>query len=278
VRYAQRHPEMFSSARGYNIGSPIPMIPLMIDPPDHARYRRVLDPMLSPRVVDDLEDGLRTQAAALVDAFADRGSCDIVRDVAELFPTQVLLTLLGLPVADRDMFHEWADALTGGGSKKTPTEAQQAAGPALLGYLQEHLAWRRRHPADDMISRVLAISGEDAWTEQEVLGMCFLFVLAALDTTTGAIGFTMYHLAQRPDVRQAVIEHPELVSQLVDEVLRLELPAPMVPRMTTREVEVCGVTIPSEALVMIVMATANRRRTTARQTTTWIWPPKAAHT
>jgi cytochrome P450 len=88
--------------------------------------------------------------------------------------------------------------------------------------------------------------------------MCFLFVLAALDTTTGAIGFTMYHLARRPDLRQTVIDDPRLINPLVEEILRLELPAPMVPRRTTREVEVSGVTIPAGAMVRICMATANR--------------------
>jgi cytochrome P450 len=257
VRFAQHHPEIFSSAKGYRIGSPIPMIPLMIDPPDHARYRRILDPMLSPRVVKDLEGDLRAQAGALIDAFVTRGECDAVSEIAELFPTQVLLTLMGLPSADRDKFHGWASTLTSDNSG-SPNPTQVAAGAALFEYLQEHLDWKRAHPSDDMIGRVLALSDEDAWSAEEVLGMCFLFVLAALDTTTGAIGFTLYHLASRPDLRQAVLDDPELISSLVEEILRLELPAPTVPRMTMREVEVCGVTIPADAPVIIVMATANR--------------------
>jgi cytochrome P450 len=258
VRFVQTHPELFSSALGYNLGSPVPMLPLMIDPPDHARYRRILDPMLSPSVVEDLEPYLREQAAALVDAVARRGSCDVIRDIAELFPTQVLLTLLGLPVTDRDKFHAWASALTAESSGAEPTPAQAAASLALFGYLEEHLAWKRSHPANDMISRVLAISDEDAWTPAEVLGMCFLFVIAALDTTSGAIGFVFYHLARSPQLRESVVADPDLIAPLVEEVLRLELPAPMVPRMALADVEVCGVTIPKDARVLIVMATANR--------------------
>src|ERR1700728_4419827 len=112
VRFAQHHPEIFSSAGGYDIGSPIPMVPLMIDPPDHAGYRRLLDPMLSPRVVNGLQDNLRSQAAQLVEPLVGQGQCDIITDIAELFPTQVLLTLFGLPVADRDKFRKWSDVLT----------------------------------------------------------------------------------------------------------------------------------------------------------------------
>jgi cytochrome P450 len=259
VRFAQHHPEIFSSAGGYDVGSPIPMVPLMIDPPDHARYRRLLDPMLSPRVINGLEDDLRRQAAELVEPLAGQGRCDAITDLAELFPTQVLLTLLGLPVTDRDKFKLWSDALTSDASKSEATPAAMEAGAALLGYLQEHVSLKRNHPgSDDMIGRLLAVADDEGLTDLDILGMCFLFVLAALDTTTGAIGFTMYHLARRPDLRQTVINDSALIIPLVEEVLRLELPAPMVPRRTTREVDVAGVTIPAGAMVRICMATANR--------------------
>lgn len=259
VRFAQHHPEIFSSAGGYDVGSPIPMVPLMIDPPDHARYRRLLDPMLSPRVINNIEDNLREQAAQLVKPLADKGQCDVITDIAELFPTQVLLTLFGLPVADRDKFRVWSDTLTSDAAKSEATQAQLEAGAALLGYLQEHVSSKRSHPgSDDMIGHLLAVSEDEGLNDLDILGMCFLFVLAALDTTTGAIGFTMYHLARRPDLRRAVIDDPALITPLVEEILRLELPAPMVPRRTTQDVEVAGVTIPAGSKVHICMATANR--------------------
>jgi len=259
VRQAQHNPEIFSSAGGYDVGSPIPMVPLMIDPPDHARYRRLLDPMLSPRVINSLEDDLRRQAAKLIEPLVAQGRCDAITDIAELFPTQVLLTLFGLPVADRDKFKLWSDTLTSDASKSEATPAATEAGAALLGYLQEHVSLKRSQPgSDDMIGRLLAVAEEEELTDLDILGMCFLFVLAALDTTTGAIGFTMYHLVRRPDLRRAVIDEPILINPLVEEILRLELPAPMVPRRTTREVEVAGVTIPEGAMVRICMATANR--------------------
>ncbi|MEE3753034.1 cytochrome P450 [Mycobacterium intracellulare] len=259
VRFAQHHPEIFSSAGGYDVGSPIPMVPLMIDPPDHARYRRLLDPMLSPRVINGIEDNLREQAAQLVKPLADKGQCDVITDIAELFPTQVLLTLFGLPVADRDKFRVWSDTLTSDAAKSEATQAQLEAGAALLGYLQEHVSSKRSHPgSDDMIGHLLAVSEDEGLNDLDILGMCFLFVLAALDTTTGAIGFTMYHLARRPDLRRAVIDDPALITPLVEEILRLELPAPMVPRRTTQDVEVAGVTIPAGSKVHICMATANR--------------------
>src|SRR3984885_12442549 len=259
VRFAQHHPEIFSSAGGYDVGSPIPMVPLMIDPPDHARYRRLLDPMLSPRVINALEDDLRRQAADLVEPLVGQGRCDAITDLAELFPTQVLLTLLGLPVADRDKFKLWSDALTSDASKSEATPAAMEAGAALLGYLQEHVGMKRTQPgSDDMIGRLLAVADDENLSDLDILGICFLFVLAALDTTTGAIGFTMYHLARRPDLRRAVIDDPTLINPLVEEILRLEAPPPLLPPRTAREVEVAGATIPAGAMVRICMATANR--------------------
>jgi cytochrome P450 len=215
--------------------------------------------MLSPRVINALEDDLRRQAAQLVETLVTQGRCDVITDLAELFPTQVLLTLFGLPVADRDKFKVWSDALTSDASKSEATPAAMEAGAALLGYLQEHVSLKRSHPGtDDMIGRLLAVADDEGLTDLDILGMCFLFVLAALDTTTGAIGFTMYHLARRPDLRRAVIDDPTLITPLVEEILRLELPAPMVPRRTTRKIDVAGITIPEGAMVRICMATANR--------------------
>lgn len=258
VRFAQHNPDVFSSARGRDLGNPVPMLPLMIDPPDHARYRKILDPMISPRVVNALEDDLRRQVGELIDGFAARGECEAISELAELFPAQVLLTLLGLPVADRDLFRKWSDILTSASLVGAAAPAQREAAAALFGYLREHLAFKRSHPGDDMISRVIALSGDDQWSDAEILGMCFLFVIAALDTTTGAIGFTLYHLARDRDLQAEVVADPSLASPLVEEVLRLELPAPHVSRQTTRDVDVCGVTIPEGSKVRIVMATANR--------------------
>src|ERR1700728_4127811 len=90
VRFAHQHPEIFSSARAFDgLGSPVPLIPLAVDPPDHRKFRRILDPMLAPRVINTMEGSLRVQARELIEAFADQGHCDVVDDLARLYPTQV---------------------------------------------------------------------------------------------------------------------------------------------------------------------------------------------
>jgi cytochrome P450 len=261
VQFAHRNPKIFSSAKAFDfLMSPVPMIPIAVDPPDHKRFRRILDPMLAPRVIDAMQDDLRLQVRDLISKFADKGECDVVQDLARLYPTQVFLTLFGMPISDRDRFMGWVETMVEGGSANAdePEPEMVQAATGLFGYLQGFIVEKRQNPGDDMLSRVLALEGEDAWSDEEVLGLCFLFTLAGLDTVTAAIGFMMLHLAKHPELRQQVREDDSAIDRVIDEVLRLELPAPTTPRITTQEVEVCGQTIPAGAHVMLCLATVNR--------------------
>jgi cytochrome P450 len=262
VQFAHRHPEIFSSARAFDgLGSPVPLIPIAIDPPEHLRYRRVLDPMLAPRVINTMEESLRAQARQLIKTFVARGSCDAVADLARLYPTQVFLTLFGMPVEDRDQFIYWAETIIENSSRDNTVEPAPEVvecATALFGYLQACVDRKRANPGDDLLSRVLELDGDDAWSNDEVLGLCFLFILAGLDTVTAMIGFVLLHLAHEPDLRARMIADPSLVQPVIEEVLRLEQPAPVTPRVTTQDVEVGGVIIPAGAQVALVLGTANR--------------------
>lgn len=262
VQFAHRNPAIFSSARAFDsLGSPVPLIPIAIDPPDHARFRKILDPMLAPRVVNVIDDSLRAQARALIEAFASRGHCDAVDELARLYPTQVFLTLFGMPLEDRDQFIYWAETIIENSSAAVspePSPETAECATALFGYLQRFIEAKRTVPGDDMLSRILALEGDAAWTNEEVLGLCFLFVLAGLDTVTAMIGFVLLHLARQPELRRQMVEDPQLVGPVIEEILRLEQPAPTTPRVTTQEVEVCGTTLPAGARVMLVLGTANR--------------------
>lgn len=262
VQFAHHHPELFSSARAFDsLGSPVPLVPIAIDRPEHSRYRRVLDPMLAPKVVNEMEDGLRQQARELIAGFADRGSCDAIVDLARLYPTQVFLTLFGMPLEDRDQFIHWSETIiensTGITEGEVAPEVLESA-MELFTYLQRYVDDKRGEPGADMLSRVLSLDGDQAWTNEEVLGLCFLFILAGLDTVTAMIGFILYHLALRPDVRRQLVEDPSLTESIIEEILRLEPPASMTPRVTTEDVEVCGTLIPSGAKVLVCLGAVNR--------------------
>lgn len=261
VRFGHRHPEIFSSARAFDrLGSPVPLIPIASDPPEHRKFRKVLDPMLAPRVINGLEDDLRAQVRSLIAAFADRGSCDAVADLGRLYPTQVFLTLFGLPLEDRDQFIEWSEAIIEASSPSSDGMSPEAVETALalFTYLQECVALKRKDPGEDMLGCVLSLEGEDAFSEDEVLGLCFLFILAGLDTVTAMIGFTLLHLAERPALRRQMRDDPSLIVPVIEEILRLEQPAALTPRVTTQDVEVLGHLIPEGSDVFLCLGTANR--------------------
>lgn len=262
VRFAQQHPEIFSSARAFDgLGSPVPLIPIAVDPPEHVRYRKILDPMLAPKVINTMEASLRAQARALIEGFVGNGECDAVAELARLYPTQVFLTLFGMPVEDRDQFIYWAETIIEHSSRDSTAElAPEVAecATALFTYLQLCVDEKRANPGDDLLSRILVLEGDDAWTNDELLGMCFLFILAGLDTVTAMIGFVLLHLAREPELRARMVADPALVAPVIEEILRLEQPAPTTPRVTTEDVEVCGTLIPAGSQVTLVLGTANR--------------------
>jgi cytochrome P450 len=260
VYFAHRNAAIFSNQGVMRIHDlPVRPVPGSVDPPEHVAFRRVLDPMLAPRVVNALEAELRAQVRALVQDFASRGECDAIGDLAVPYPTEVFLAVFGLPVSDRDTLIEWVKAMIehspnfeGGGNV-----ARDSAWD-LYRYLDAYVGEKRSRPGDDMLSRIVSLDGDEAWPLDEIIGLCFLFAMAGLDTVTGAIGFMLQYLVRDPDLRRLVVEDPEARSALIEEVLRLEPSAPMFPRITTQEVEVCGTTIPGGVVTMLVLATANR--------------------
>jgi len=140
VEFAAKRPQLFSSAKAFDVlGSPVPLVPIAIDPPDHTRFRRMLDPFFSPKKMAEREPELRRQAGELIDAIVAKGECDVVPELATPFPSQVFLTLFGLPMADRDRLVQWKDSIlefTDPSSADPASSVKHpvAGGPIGLGY------------------------------------------------------------------------------------------------------------------------------------------------
>jgi cytochrome P450 len=257
VLAALRNPGLFSSSRTFDgLISPVPLIPLACDPPDHQRYRRILHPFFSPQTLGALLPSLREQAAGIIDAIAARNECEVMADLATPYPSQVFLTLFGLPLEDRDRLIKWKDAIIALGLVSEPDPADLVPATELYAYLTDAVATHRSNPGDDILSQVL--SGDDALSDDEALGLAFVLVLAGLDTVTSAIGATLLELARRPDLRKELHEKPDQVGVFVEEMLRLEPAAPIVGRITTEAVTISGVTIPEGAQVRLCLGAINR--------------------
>jgi cytochrome P450 len=257
VLAALRNPEVFSSTRAFDqMVSHVPLVPLAFDPPEHTRYRRILHPFFSPQALAAALPTLQSQAGEIIAAIAQRAECEVMADLAVPYPSQVFLTLFGLPLEDRDRLIEWKDAIIDLGLERDPDKVDLVPAAQLFGYLSEAVEAQRLQRRDGILSTLL--HGDDGLTDAEALGLSFVFILAGLDTVTSAIGTTMLELARRRDLCDDLRQNPEHVAAFVEEMLRLEPAAPVVGRVTTQPVTVAGVTLPEGSEVRLCLGAINR--------------------
>jgi cytochrome P450 len=259
--YALRHPKIFSSAMPAGlIGNKRPLIPLHVDPPEQVKYRKFLDPLFSYRNMLEMESDVRTLAAELIGRFANDGACEFNAAFAIPFPCTVFLRLMGLPQADLDLFLEVKDGiirpeaenLEAGGRLRTES------GERIYAYFEEVLEERRKSPGDDLLSRfVEAEVGGQRMTTEDLLDICFLFLIAGLDTVTATLGCSVSYLAQHPDRRRALVENPSLIPSAVEELLRWETPVVQIVRILTQDITMGGVEMKQGEAVTLVLGAAN---------------------
>jgi cytochrome P450 len=250
TEYVLRHAEQFSSVIDLGLGNVRPLIPLNVDPPLHAKYRKLLDPLFAPRRMDEQEDDITRRVNGFIDAFVDRGECNFSEEFADLFPSSVFLGLMGLPENDlRTFLHmrdgvlhpeKWdSDALL---DMDARTTVMNAAGQEIYAYFGDLIDERTHQPADDIITRFLAaeIDGEKL-TREDILDVCFLFLIAGLDTVSDTLTCSYAFLATHPEHRQMIVDTPAIIPSAVEELLRWESPVPSgSPRLA-----VCPVDLPT---------------------------------
>ncbi|MEI7715733.1 MAG: cytochrome P450 [Mycobacterium sp.] len=235
-------------------GSPFPVVPLGFDPPEHTRYRKILQPYFSPQGLSKSRPVLQRHAAEMIAELAGRGSCEAMADFAKRYPFRVFLDLYGFPSGDLDQIIAWKDAIVADKPYMPAEDLQQ--GQKLLEYLVEAIEQRRRQPGSDMLS--LIMNGEGDFSDLELLGMSQLLILAGLDTVAAAIGFSLFELARRPDLRVALRGNPRQTRVFIEEIVRLQPSAPVAPRVTTEFVNIGGMTLPPGTPVRLCMAAINR--------------------
>ena len=263
AEFALRNPGLFSSQRAFDlVGSPLPLVPIAFDPPEHTRYRRILQPFFSPRGVAAWLPQVRALARGLIAAVAQQGRCDLVADLAVPLPAQVFLTLFGLPVEDRDRLNTWKEGLVRtkpGEPGETRGEHAIRMGTELFEYLVEQVAQRRRDgTSTGLLGQLLTDPSDDRLTDDEIYGLTFLFVLAGLETVTSALSTAFAVLASQPALRRRIAADRAVIPAAVEELLRVDGPLLFVPRVTTQDVEVAGQLIPAGTLVQVMVAVADR--------------------
>ena len=263
-----RNHQLFSSRVEMGLGNVRPLIPLNVDPPLHAKYRKLLDPLFAPRRMDAQEEDIARRVNAFIDPFVERGECNFTEEFAEVLPSSVFLGLMGLPEDELDMFLHLRDGILH--PEKIDPDAlldmevrqkiQAATGQEIYGYFGDVISDRKRAPRDDVISGFLAaeIDG-DRLTTDEVLDILFLFLIAGLDTVSDSLTCFYAFLAQNPEHRRQIVSDPSIIPSAVEELLRWESPVPVgVPRVATEDTELPnGQSVAKGTAIMVCYGAAN---------------------
>jgi cytochrome P450 len=234
---------------------------LNVDPPDHTRLRRLVSRAFTPGRIAALEPAIRVIAGRLLDKLEEAGAdatVDLVEGYAYPLPFEVIGELLGIPAADRPRLHGWFQVLLTGWAGDPPTQAVEAS-DGIVAYLRELVEAKRRSPADDLVSVLVAATEGDALTTQELLSSLFQLMVAGHDTTASLIGNGVVALLDHPGQLQALLADPGRLPGAVDELIRFTAPVPHATfRMTAEPATLGGVPIPAHEQVLVCLASANR--------------------
>lgn len=260
VMFVLQNPDIFSSDGAAEIGQIRPLIPLEIDPPDHAKFRKLLDPLFAPRRVAELADSTRALVNTLIDAVIDDGECNFHRSIAEPLPSQVFLTMFGLPVERTAEFIELKDGIIRPPVASAEEQAafRNATGQKIYAVLQEAVDEKKANPTDDFISQFLEaeVDGHQL-TEEDVLDIGYLFFLAGLDTVTASLDCMLAYLGQHPEQRDRLVANPGDIPAAVEELLRWETPVAGVIRVAAQDTELSGCPIHQGDKVSVNLGSAN---------------------
>ncbi|MBA6434270.1 MULTISPECIES: cytochrome P450 family protein [Streptomyces] len=227
------------------------------DPPHHTRLRGLVARAFTPARIEALRPRVRQIADGLLDAMAPLGRADLVEDYALPLPLAVICELLGVPETDRKAFHDWYLEST----DLTRPEAAGAAVQALTGYFAELIEAKRRGHGEDLLSalvRTMAGDG-DALSDEEMLGMTFVLLVAGYETSANLISSGTLALLRHPEQLAALRADWSLLDGAIEEMLRYDGPVESAAFRFTREpVEIAGTTIPAGEPVGVVLAAGSR--------------------
>ncbi len=226
------------------------------DPPDHTRLRKLVTRAFTVRGVEHLRPRVQEITDSLLDGLASATEVELLGALAFPLPMTVICELLGVPDGDRQEFREWSSALISAGPRDLVRDAAQA----MFGYLVALIAAKRAAPADDLLTALIeATEDGDRLTEQELLSMVFLLLLAGHETTVNLIGNGVLSLLRAPEQLAALRADPALLPGAVEEFLRFEGPVSMATmRYTTAPITFGDTEIPVGEFVTVVLGAANR--------------------
>jgi len=246
---------------------PKPDTGLMIymDPPRHTRYRKLISKAFTPRSIGALEEMIRAVAVGHLDALVGRPRFDAVREFTARLPMDVISALLGIPEADRAEVQRNSNMILHrepGNPMPVPDAFRAQA--QLMTFLTSHIEDRRKHPRDDLMTRLAQVEIEDddgeraRLSDDDIRAFLILLATAGNETVTKLLATAFYELWRNPDQRRILVADPGLIPNAVEETLRFDPPSQYQGRVTTSEVVLHGRAIPRHARVLLVNGASGR--------------------
>jgi hypothetical protein len=231
-------------------------MPISVDPPAHTWSRRLLLPAFNLRSVERWEPVTRDLCRSLVTGFAQAGRADAAAGYAQQIPVRVIAGMLGIPADMSDTFTGWVRGVLEIGLQNPEVRIKSRI--AIIAFFRECIAERRSNPGDDLISELLAaeVDGHPV-SEDNVVGICFLLLVAGIDTTWSAIGSSLWHLATHAEDRARLAADHGLMATAVEELLRAYAPVTMA-RIVNQDTEVAGCPMRAGDRVLMSFPAANR--------------------
>ncbi len=232
---------------------------LDVDPPDHTRLRTLVQQAFSPRLVEGMRGRVAELADELLSKAAHRGKMDLIGEYALPIPTTIIAEMLGIPVGDRHKFHRWSSAIL---QATAGISLFRALPPVFffLRYLRKLVKSRRKNPRDDLSTALVQAHGaNESLSDDELLSMIFLLIIAGHETTVNLIASGMLALMEHPDQLKLLRSNPALIKSAVEELLRFSAPVETATeRFALEDVELGGVKISKGEAVFAAIASANR--------------------
>jgi cholest-4-en-3-one 26-monooxygenase len=267
IKHVSRNPGLYSSQPGITVmenpgdfeAGQSSM--LQMDPPRHARYRRLVSPGFTPRRIAEVEPVVRELVKEILDGVAVRGRCDFVKDVAAELPLQVIARFLGVPKEDRHVLFATSNKLIGNEDPDYGTTEDDMRQATIDLYMLAHRLAdeRRKEPKNDIITVLLNSEVEgDRLSELDFDAFFILLTIAGNETTRNQTSHGLRLLLENPDQLARLRRDPSLLDSAVEEMLRFNPPVMYFRRTTTQETEIRGVRIPAGAKVTVYYPSGNR--------------------
>jgi cytochrome P450 len=233
------------------------------DGADHRRHRTAVQQAFSARRVRQLEGLVQQLCDEIIDGLDTSGPVDFAKEVAFELPTMVIGEALGVAVADRPRFRVWADAVVTRLGEQLTEEQDIALIEHYVqaqNYFAAEIARRRDEPTDDLLSDLVTahLGGEQPLSLEELLAIVTILPVAGTETSAGLMGMAFHHLLAHPDEMDRCRREPAHLDGVIEETLRHQSPIQAWFRRATRDVELSGVRIPRDEMVLVVLASANR--------------------